>query len=154
METTIGELRNLIRETIEGASEEDVQAKLAEFDQQMLPFKDKDFKDFNFEVEFDGMNFKFYFTKGISKSKFYVTMVDDYEIGVFKYPHQAIDAAKKKYERKVRKELKVKVAPEVKAAEAEAKAERIQSRETERFWKNMSTTSAMPDSNGKYNRIK
>lgn len=44
---------------LNGASEEDVQAKLAEFDQQVLPVKDKYFKDFEFEIE--GMNFKFYF---------------------------------------------------------------------------------------------
>lgn len=81
-------------------------------------------------------------------------MVDDYEIGVFKTPQQAIDAAKKKYERKVRKDLKVKVGPEVKAAEDAARIEKARNRETDRFWKTMSTTSAMPDSNGKYNRIK
>lgn len=145
MKTTVGELRSLIREAIE-ASESDVQAKLAEFDKQFEPLRNLTGKDYRFEFDFDGMKFGGFHSR--TEPKPYSIYVDGYQVGTFKNPADAFALAKKKYEKKVRKDLKVKVDPSVKAAELAAKEEKAHARDVASAWKN-GHLSAMTDSNGK-----
>lgn len=153
MKTTVGELRTLIRETIEGSTEEDVQAKLAAFDQQTESLRSATERNYQFEFELDGMKFMGFYSRTEPKSKAYSMYVDGYQVGTAKSAADAFSIARKKYESKVRKELKVKVDPSVKAAskaaDAASKAEREHNRDVAATWKN-GHMSAMADSNGKH----